>query len=62
MPNGFVHIPPDMLPAFSAYASTKLAALDVFTFLQAEYPPLVRLRFGKVRWIFPKYNEQTRSP
>ncbi len=35
---GAAHIPPPMLSTFSAYVSSKLAALHIFTFLQAEHP------------------------
>jgi NAD(P)-dependent dehydrogenase (short-subunit alcohol dehydrogenase family) len=35
---GAAHVPPPILTTFSAYASSKLAALHIFSFLQAEHP------------------------
>ncbi|OAL32109.1 hypothetical protein AYO20_08047 [Fonsecaea nubica] len=35
---GAAHLPPPLIPTFSAYAASKLAALHIFCFLQAEHP------------------------
>src|SRR6201999_4249755 len=36
--SGAAHLSPSLLPTFSAYATSKLAAWKIFSFLQAEYP------------------------
>jgi len=38
--SGAVHLPPSVIPTFSAYSASKLAAFNFFEFLQAEHPGL----------------------